>query len=285
MQFHGGDAMRAKKNGLIRLFGLCLALFLTCGACVRPLAAAEYTDGEVLFAARYEDYTSLRDTGLRFGTASWAGAGADLSDESLCIRSASDRKTYLLLPADIPSTDTYTIIYEFRFAEIAEMGGYCGFILTCSGDAPSNRTELLLRASGACDGAGQFGEAISSALAAGDPVQVTIPIRHGMMSEIRVRAGDVEETLTMENVRTVADGRRGFVLRNASVDLREVKIVSGVDYEAESGYYAEHSYIVPQPEDPGLVSPPTGDGVWCAFLLVGGACVAVCLLARRRRNA
>lgn len=277
--------MRAMKKGIHRLLGLCLTLFLVCSLCVLPLSAAEYAEGEVLFAARYEDYTSIRDTGLRFGTASWSGAGADLSDGSLCIRSASDRKTYLLLPEDIPFTDTYTIIYEFRFAEIAEMGGYCGFILTSSGDAPSNRTELLLRASGACDGAGQFGEAISSALTAGDPVQVTIPIRHGMMSEIRLRAGDTEETLAMDNVRTVAAGRRGFVLRNVSVDIHTVKIVSGVDYETESGYYAEYSYIAPQPEDPGLVSPPTGDGVWCAFLSVGCVCAALCLLVRRRRSA
>lgn len=268
-----------------RLFGLFLAL-LVCGVCMLPLSAADadYADGEVLFAARYGEYTALRDTGLRFGTSSWQGARADLADGSLCVRSASDQKTYLLLPAEIPFMDTYTIVYEFRFSEIAEPGGYCGFILTSSGDAPSNRTELLLRASGACDGAGQFGEAISAALAAGDVIRVTIPIRHGMMSEIRVTAGDHDETLKMLNVRTVAQGRRGFVFRNASVDIRTVKIISGVDYETETGYYAEHSYIAPA-DDPGLVSPPTGDGVWWILPVAGGACAAAHLLAKRRRYA
>jgi hypothetical protein len=88
-------------------------------------------------------------------------------------------------------------------------------------------------------------------------------------------------------VRTVAEGRRGFVFRNASADLRSVKVVAGVDYAAETGYYAKYSYrapdAVPDTEDEEIVAPPTGEmWAWPVFAIVaiGGI---VCF--RRRRCA
>lgn len=252
--------------------GVCLVL---CCAWILPVFSSDpvYGDGEVLFASRYGEYTSLRDTGVRFGTSSWSGGRVTLADGYLRVASSSDQKTYILLPEEIPHTDTYTVIITFRFSDVVEARGYCGLLLSSSGDAPSNRMEVILRANGECDKTGNFGEDIASALAAGQDVRVEIPIRHGMMTEITAVAGDVSETLTMENVRAVPDGRRGVVFRNASCDIREVKIVCGVDYETESGFYSENSYIAPPSEDVEIVAPPTFDGWWlpAVGVVLGGA--------------
>lgn len=261
--------------------GVCLVL---CCACMIPLRATDpvYADGEVLFAARYGDYTSLRDTGVRFGSSSWSGRDARLSDGYLRVQSSSDQKTYLLLPEEIPHTDTYTVVFTFRFSDVSEEGGYCGFLLSSSGDAPSNRMEVILRASGACVQAGQFGKKIAAALADGEDVRVEIPIRHGMMTEITATAGSVRETLKLENVRAVPEGRRGFVFRNASCDIRKVKIVCGVGYKEETGFYAENSYIAPPTwEEP--IAPPTFDGWWLPA--VPAILSGVILWAERRRRA
>lgn len=275
--------MHGIYGGVRRLLlaGVCLLL---CCACVIPVWATDrtYTDGEVLFAARYGDYTSVRDTGVRFGTSSWSGCSAGLAEGYLRIQSSSDRKTYLLMPEDIPHTDTYTVVFTFRFSDVEEERGYCGFLLSSSGDAPFNRTELILRANGVCDNAGQFGEAVTAALSGGQDVRVEIPVRHGMLTEITVSAGDVSETLEFENARAVPKGRRGFVFRNASCDLREVKIVCGVDYASETGFYAENSYIAPPTEDTEPISPPTFDGWWLPA--VPGALSGVILWGMRRRR-
>lgn len=284
-----GDVMRRVLCVKNRLIGVCLALLLALGVCIMPLLAADtaYEDGRVLFAARFKDYSYRSETGMTLGTLSWPEAKVTLADGVLHVRSSSDQKTYLLLPDEIPSADTYTVVYEFRFSDVAEPGGYCGFILTSSGDGPSNRTELILRANGSCEGAGRFSDAMASALQSGAFVRVTIPIRHGMLSEIRLSADGQEEILDMANVRTVAEGRRGFVFRNASADLRSVKVVAGVDYTAETGYYAKYSYrapdAVPDTEDEEIVAPPTGE-MWAwpviAIVAIGGI---VCF--RRRRCA
>lgn len=264
-----------------RLFcvGVCLLL---CCAWVMPVFASDtYTDGEVLFAARYGDYKSLRDTGVRLGTSSWEESRVSLADGYLRIHSSSDQKTYLLLPEEIPHTDTYTVVFTFRFSEVAEERGYCGFLLSASGDAPSNRTELLFRANGESDKTGQFGDGICTALADGEEVRMEISVRHGMLTEITAVAGDVSETLKLENVRAVPTGRRGFVFRNASCDIREIKIVCGVGYEKETGFYAENSYVAPPGEDTDPVAPPTSD-VW--WLPAVPAILSGAILCRKRRH-
>lgn len=284
-----GDVMQRVFCVKNRLIGVCLALLLALSMCIVPLLAADtaYEDGRVLFAARFKDYSYRSETGTALGTLSWPEAKVTLADGVLHVRSSSDQKTYLLLPEEIPSADTYTVVYEFRFSDVAEPGGYCGFILTSSGDGPSNRTELILRANGSCDGVGQFSDAMAAALQSGTFVRVTIPIRHGMLSEIRLSADGQEEVLDMANVRTVAEGRRGFVFRNASADLRLVKVVAGVDYASETGYYAKYSYrapdAVPDTEDEEIVAPPTGEKT--AWLIVAVLATGGLLCFRRRRYA
>ena len=68
---------------------------------------------------------------------------------------------------------------------------------------------------------------------------------------------------------------------NASCDIREIKIVCGVDYETETGFYAENSYIAPPAGDTEPVAPPTSDVWWLPAL---PAIVSGLILCRKRRR-
>lgn len=260
---------------------LLLALLLVPLAAADPFASC--AEGEVLFASRYADYENLRDTGVYFGTLSWSGASAALENGELTV-STDDRKSYLLLPATDSWPDTYTVRYTFRFTDIAAPNAYCAFLLTSWGDAPSNRTELTVRAAGSVDGFGSCGEELASAISSGQSVTVTVPVLHGMLHEVTLASGDVSQTLRLSRVRPIAEGNRGFSLRSASVAVSSVEVFFGTDISSPGGYFASHSFIVPPGEmtdDPH--APPTGD----AALLLAAAALALsalgCILLCSRR--
>lgn len=262
--------LRRRFVGVLFAALLCLCTVLRAAAADPSL---QYQDGEVLFASRYADYSTLRDTGVYFGTSSWSGASAALSDGELRISSSGDQKTYLLLPSADSWTDTYTVRYTFRFTDIAAPNGYCAFLLTSWGDAPSNRTELVLRASGSCDGFGSCGEALSARIAGGEAVTVTVPIRHGMLFEITVSSGEESETFRLSRVKAIAEGNRGFALRNASAAVSSVEVIAGTDFDALSGYFASHSYVAPPSKEPDTPdAPPTADAF--LYLTALSACAA-----------
>lgn len=229
------------KRLLCGMLSLCFLFLLPLTA-----SAAEAAVGEILFAQRYADFTDARRTGIRIGTG--GGVPAVSTDGALRIDVLDDQKTYLLLP-DVPDgaswPDTYTVEFSFRFADIAAPNGYFGFLMTAAGDAPINRTELILRASGEIDDVGKLNEAITAAVASGAQVDVTVPVLHGMMYEVKVSAGGESQTLTLPTVRTIGEGRRGFVLRNASADVISVLVINGIDYDKKLGKYASASYMPP----------------------------------------
>ena len=249
-------------------------------------AASDPRSGEVLFAQRYADFDDPRETGIRVGTG--GGVPAVSADGGLRIDVIDDRKAYLLLP-DMPDgaawTDTYTVEFSFRFTDVSAANGYFGFLLTATGDAPLNRTELLLRANGACDGVGQLGEEITAAIADGMAVSVSVPVLHGMMYEVTVKCGAYSETMTLPSVRTIGEGRRGFVLRNASAEVQGVSVTNGVDYDRKFGKYASESYRPAEEDLADLPSPSTGDGMLCAILLALGAAGGAIYIHRRRARA
>jgi len=262
-----------------RLMAVCAAFFLCVSLAVHVIVGS-VPDGTVLFAQRYGDFSDFRKTGIRFGT---GGGTASLSlDDGLHVRPADDRKVYLLLP-DLPDAqaDTYTIEFSFRFTKVSADNGYFGFLMTAEGDVPSNRTEVILRANGTCDGIGIFSEALTAAMAAGQPVFVTVPVSSGMMYEVNVRCGDLEEKLVLPAVKTIAGGSRGFVLRNASVSVESTAVVNGVGYSEKTGAFASSSYTVPlSGVEP--ASPATWDA---ALPLLGFSAAAfVTALSLRRRR-
>ena len=205
------------------------------------------------------------------------------ADGALHIDVSDDRKAYLLLP-DLPDSgawcDTYTVAFSFHFTEIAAANGYLGFLMTAQGDAPSNRTEVILRASGACDGVGDLKPAIAEAMQAGETVTVSVFVDHGMMYEIRVRAGEIEQSLTLPSVKTIGIGTRGFVVRNASVAVESVEVVSGVYYGQKLGDLAADSWWV-EPEE--LPSPGTADMSLVVLPLCTAVAAGIACIRRRRR--
>ncbi len=260
---------------------LCvLALFCLLTMLIPAVSAADPQAGTVLFAQRYAEITDARFAGLRVGTS--GGTPKLRAESALYIDMTDDRKTYLLLP-DLPNggawCDTYTVEFSFRFTEIAASNGYFGFLMTAQGDAPSNRTEVILRAGGTCDGVGNLEDGIAKAMAAGESVQVAVLVDHGMMYEIRVRVGEREQSLTLPAVKTVGQGSRGFVLRNASAAVESVAVVSGVDYGHRVGDFASDSYWV-EPEE--TDAPDTADGCLAVWPVL--AVTAVCAFCVRRRR-
>lgn len=260
---------------------LCVFMALWLLALLIPAAAAEDpSSGTVLFAQRYTDLTDLRMSGIRVGT---TGGTPRLGlDEALHIDVSDDWKSYILLP-DLPDgggwCDTYTVEFSFRFTDVTASNGYFGFLMTGQGDGPSNRTEMILRVSGVCDGVGQLDEAIANAMSAGETVHVSIFVEHGMMYALSVRAGENVQTLTLPAVKTIGVGRRGFVLRNASVALDSVEVISGVGYGQKQGSFADSSYWV---ESEDLFAPDTSDAS-VAVWLMGASVACAAFLWRRRR--
>ncbi len=264
-----------RRKMLCVLVTLCLFAFL-----IPTAAADEPLVGTVLFAQRYGELADFRMSGIRIGTS--GGTPGLRTDGALQIDVTDDRKAYLLLP-ELPDggawCDTYTVAFSFRFTDVAASNGYFGFLMTAQGDGPSNRTEVILRAGGTCDGVGELDWSIADAMAAGETVFVSIFVDHGMMYAISVRAGAEEQTLTLPAVKTIGTGVRGFVLRNASVAVDSVEVISGIGYENKLGGFAAASYWIQQ-ED--VLPPDTADGSLAVLPFLAAAVGAAYLLRRRR---
>lgn len=251
--------MRAFSELLLALL-LVVCLVFSGAFCVSA-SSPDPLPGEVLFAARYTDYSSVAETGMRLGTSSWEDAFLVLKDGELWIGASSDRKTYLLLPSVFSCGDTYTITYTFRFTDVLAENGYCGLILTSRGDAPSNRTELIFRSDGSVDGYGTA-SGMAAAAAASENVSVTAIVQRGFLIQFWVQCGDETTVFSLTHLVRIDEGGRGFVLRNASASFSSVEVIHGVDYPEKNGYYAMHSYVAPEISGQDTeIAPDTPDAV------------------------
>jgi len=277
--------MRSRRSVCAEITVMLLLLIIACFAA--PVRAADAAAGEVQYAARFADYTNLRDTGLRFGTSSWSGASMVLADGELRVGASSGEKTYLLLPTPETWTDTYTIVYTFRFADIAAANGYCGFLLTSRGDAPSNRTGLIIRANGMADGyTASPNEKLKTAAADGAPITVRITVKYNFLISFSIETGgEVVGAYKPSMLKSIGAGGRGFVMRNTSAAISSVMVVSGADYDQLSGSYAEQSYIAP-PEwtMPALPAPPTGDAAGLCAAAVSASAAGIFLYRKTKRK-
>lgn len=264
-----------------RLLALLFALVWSV-LCSLPVCAGEISAGQVLYASDFSAYTSLRDTGVRFGTLSGDQSGMRLEEGELHLTSGGGEKTYLLLPDTGLWTDTYVMEFVFRFTEIDSANGYCGLILSSRGDAPSGRTELIFRADGTVDGYKVENSALQKAAEQGKPITVRIHVTYGFLVDFQVILdGGEMETYTPESLSRVSSGGRGFVLRNASAAFASVRAVSGAYEELEKADAAPN-YMAPADwQFPGEIAPPTGDRT--VFLLFCASAAAVLLLRMRRR--
>ena len=261
---------------------LCFVLVMS--VCVPARAVG--TD-PTFYASRFGEYASLRDTGVFLGTASGAKSSLLLTNGALRIGAKNSEKAYVLLPDPSGASDSYAIEFTFRFADIQSSNAYVGFLLNSRGDAPSGRTELIIRADGTVDGySAQVSEIQKKAAAAGEKITVRILVVYGYMVDFRLSVAGVDVAGSAPGKLVAVDPAGwGFVVRNASADLYAVRAVNG-DYAALVTAPQGQNYIAPaawqMPE--ATMSPPTGDGAWVLVSLCGLSLATVHTLRRKYRS-
>lgn len=246
--------------------------------------------GEVLYHQSFGEVTDIVDSGVRIGSASSQNSFIACPRESLEVRTYDTGRVYLLLPeAEKHSDGTYTIEFTFRFTDVHTDNGYIAPILTCRGDEPTNISSVVIRADGSVDDFEEPADELREAVAGGETVGVKIPVDSWAIHEIIFEVGEAEYTLERDNVLMINEGSMGFVVRNTDVQIDEVYVVYGLDYEEKLGYYAENSYAADDSPAEDIVggeeyAPDTADGAWVML-----ACAAVCgvglvrLLRKERR--
>lgn len=266
-----------------RLAWMCvLAVFAVLLNLTGAVFAGVIPTGEVLYHQDFSDVDTVNAAGIVLGSATLGDAWIDVADEALGIHTADDRRAYALLP-DTTWTDTHTIEFAFRFTDIASSNGYLAFLLTCWGEEPSNISAAVFRANGTIDDFGDPDEAIRKRIQGGETVHVQIPVENGLVHSIVLTAGDTTCTVQRDSILRIAEGERGFGIRNASAAVEEIYIVNGTGYTAKKGAFANDSW-----SDSELAkeivehAPPTGESIdICACVLLSGVGMA---WAKRLKN-
>ena len=225
-------------------FLTALMLISACTVCLSLSAAAgEYAAGEVLYHQDFSVLSDLEKSGIVRGTSSSESAEFTCADDSLELNTFDNDRVYALLPApEKTAEDSYTIEFGFSFSEIRSNNGYIGFILTCRGTEPTNVTALVIRADGTIDEFEEPDDALKKAIGGGKEILVKIPIEKNVLHKIEMTADGKTYTLERESVKVIDDGGKGFVVRNASVNVSEIYMVDGTGYTKKSGIFATESY-------------------------------------------
>ena len=110
-----------------------------------------------------------------------------------------------------------------------------------------------------------------------------IPVENGVVHSIELTSGKTTCTVQRDSLMRIAEGNRGFGVRNASAEITEVYVVSGTGYTAKTGTYAEQCWA----DDvcgngDGAGAPATGEGMYLAW--TAGLSGAVAVWAKRRKN-
>lgn len=221
-----------------------LVMLVSCFFIVEVSAMdAQRNIGEVLYHQNFNAVSDIVDSGITIGTTSSANSMVGCASEALEIHTYDSGRVYVILPdAEKGSEGSYTIEFTFRFTYIHTNNGYIAPILTCRGSEPTNITSLTIRADGNIDSFQAPDEALMKAISGGETIGVKIPVRSNVVHEIILTVGDIEYTLERENILMVNDGSVGFAVRNTDVEIDEVYIVYGTDYDVKNGYYAKNSY-------------------------------------------
>lgn len=221
-------------------------------------AYAAHSAGEVLYHQDFTRVSTAHLAGIRAGNANAQESRIGVTVDGLVIDPNGERRTYAILP-EIANTDTYTVDLTFRFRSISRTNGYFAFLLTCTGDRPSNITAVVLRADGSVDDFGNLDNEIVQHYENGDPIRLTIPVVDGVLHSLTISSGMDTQTLERTSLLRIPDGSRGFCVRNASVLIEDTAILYGTDYEMPTGYYATHSYAEDDGARTDILSPATGD--------------------------
>lgn len=258
---------------------LFFLLFLTIAA-IQCLAIGKA--GEVLYHQDFTDVSTASIAGIRKGTVSSENTTVVVTADALGMYSADDRRGYALLP-EIQWTESHTIEFSFRFTEALTTKGYLSFLLTSWGDEPTNISAAVFRVNGTIDEFSDPSEAMQKKIQDGELIHVKIPVENGVVHAIELTSGNTVCTVQRDSLMRIAEGNRGFGIRNASAEITEVFVVSGTGYTAKTGTYAEQCWAdnaVCSGDGEGC--PPTGDMI--GIVWVAGVSGSMVVWAKRRKN-
>lgn len=266
-----------------RVWACVLTTFFILLTMVSVTFAGEIPVGEVLYHQDFADVNAPYQAGVALGTATTGNAWIDVEDGALDFHTADDRRAYAILP-DTPWSSSHTIEFTFRFTDISATNGYIAFLLTCWGDEPSNITAAVFRAGGTIDDFDDPDEKMQKKIQNGETIHVQIPVENGLVHTIVLTAGDTTCTVQRDSILRIAEGQRGFGIRNASAAVDEVTIVNGTGYTAKTGTFATMSWsesdLAKEAVDH---APPTGDSVCVyAMLFLSGAGMAWAICHKKR---
>ena len=264
----------------------CLCVFL----CLMMIASAlsvsamdaDAADGTVLWHQRYADAAEIGEL-ARVGTSSSATFTASCGTADGLILSSYDsgRGYLILLPTE--AGDTWTLEFDFRFADVYAENGSLGVMLTCRGEEPGNISSFTIRPNGTIDDFADLTDEVREQIAAGEWMHVTVPIRHGALSEITVQGNGTSCTAERSSVLVLPEGEIGFIVRSASVNIEDTYLVNGADYPDRFGRYADGEEGAET--EPVVTSPETADHLPLMLAAVIFASCAGISAIRKRRTA
>lgn len=224
------------RRSVIVTVGVFLAFFV----CFAVSVSASAVSGEVIYRQNFSDVSSLTSAGVTEGERNTDTSAVDITDGSLVLSDPVGDRTFALLPFYNCSND-YTVRFSFSFTETVRQSGYVSLILTSRGDAPDNITSLKIRADGKCEGFSPLSQRLIHALKKGEEIDVTVPVSDGVLDSVTISVDGVGETVTIDNIINVVEGRIGFCVRNATARIIEVAVIDGVGYTEETGVYSNSS--------------------------------------------
>ena len=288
------------RRSVIVTVGVFLALFVVFSTVVFSSSPA----GEVVYRQRFKDVSSLASAGITEGKRNTASSSVSILNGSLVIGDPTGDRTYALLPFHNCYSD-YTVQFTFSFTETVRQSGYIALMLTSRGDAPDNVTSVRLRADGECEGFADLGPRIRHSLKNGEEITVTVPVSGGILESITLSSDGVSETADIDNIVNVVEGRMGFCVRNAEVQISDIAVIEGVGYDKETGIYADSStwtdetpYTSPasyardginlccesEPYISVIEAPSTGDSLVSGLVSGGIALVVFTAVLRRKKK-
>ncbi|MBP3377290.1 MAG: hypothetical protein J6L96_00930 [Clostridia bacterium] len=278
-----------------RLLIVIVAVILTVCSVFVYADESQPEHGEVLYHQDFADIGEFKNSGIKVGSLSSTAAEYGCRGEYFTVATKDNGRVYMILP-EVYHSSTYTVEFSMKFTDTTNAVGYIAFMLTCRGEEPTNISSLVFRADGTIDDFSEIPKELSEAIAAGEDVEVIIPVENDILYRIIVTVGDNAYTLERDSMLVISDGGMGFMYRHIGASVREVYIVNGVGYTEKIGDYADNSFAtddcpVITPDGNGNCNAPAtsdlGFAVSAVVMTVSGAAIlaiSIDSIKKRRRG-
>lgn len=282
-----------------RIIAFALAFVLLCLCFTAAASAAEDKDGVVIYRQSFADVSDASSAGIRKGNKNADCFSLDVDDDCLKISTSSLEKAYVILPY-YNTLEDYTVKVSFSFYDIIKENGYVALMLTSRGDEPDNIDSITVRADGRCDEWGSFSDELVNDLKNGNKAELTVYVESGIPRRLELSSAGNTEELSCKSLVDVVEGSIGFIVRNLSVSIHDVKVISGTRFTEITGELAdsstwtdEYPYIDASMRiRPMMISEPevsasqTGDSgfIWSAVLVAVSVAAVVFIVKTGRKK-